>query len=75
MTNAPEKIYSYRWWDDEGVWCNERCNKTDVKYIRADLVDEMREVCKAAREFVNNPDLVILNILKTALAALEVNNE
>ena len=59
MSEAPKKIYMQYGEKSvlPGSWCEKRIDAFNVEYIRADLVDRMRE---AAQALINNlPDCVI----------------
>ena len=51
MNEAPKKIYLNNWIDK---WYVDKRKEGDTEYIRADLVDGMREALEAARVFISN---------------------
>lgn len=47
---APEVIYLQYAPDGETTWCEDKINKDDVRYVRADLVDAQRAALIAIRD-------------------------
>lgn len=54
LSSWPERIYLQRDWgcvDDtpheETTWCAEKIHDVDVEYVRADIVERLREQIKA----------------------------
>ena len=54
MSEAPEKIYMQfgEKWGLDGSWCEKRIDPFNIEYIRADLVDGMREALETALPYL-----------------------
>ena len=87
MSDAPEKIYMQFGKDAvlSGSWCTMRIDNFNTEYIRADLVDGMREALEAALAWIKSqrtylfwPSDIkeqddIIELLKAALEAGKVD--